>query len=96
MKMGLEENNILFTLHYREESHRIQTCRGQYHSLLALISENLAIPGFGICGGMGSCGTCMVHISGQHSAIKTNVLACYTQINDDLSNTDITVPAKIY
>ncbi|WP_448700081.1 2Fe-2S iron-sulfur cluster-binding protein [Mucilaginibacter sp. AW1-3] len=94
--MNPEANNISLTLHHLGESHRIQTCHGQYHSLLALISENLAIPGFGICGGMGSCGTCLVKIGDQHSAIKRNVLACCIQVNDDLSNKDVIIPDKIY
>jgi aerobic-type carbon monoxide dehydrogenase small subunit (CoxS/CutS family) len=92
----MPQHTILFTLHYLGNSHRIQTFPGQYHSLMSLISDNLAIPGFGLCCGMGSCGTCLVQIIAQQSVIKRNVLSCSTLINDDLSNTDIMIPDKIY
>lgn len=34
-----------------------------HHSLMTVVSDRLGIPGFGLCNGMGSCGTCMVRIS---------------------------------
>ena len=87
---------IQLTLHHLNETYRIQTSRGQYHSLMSLIADHLGIPGFGICCGMGSCGTCLVKITSGHLATGSNVLACSVQVNDDLSNTDIYIPDKIY
>ncbi len=80
-----EKNTILFTLLYRDEEYRIQTRDGQYHSLMSLISEQLPISGFGLCSGMGSCGTCLVVIDGMPT------LSCAVQVNDDLANTCIVV-----
>jgi len=91
-----EKNTILFTLHHLGNSERIHTLPGQYHSLMSLICDKLAIPGFGLCCGMGSCGTCLVQITGHHSRIKRNVLSCSILINEDLSNTDIFIPDRIY
>ena len=91
-----EKNTILFTLYYLGESYPVQTRRGEYHNLMNLISDHLAIPGFGLCCGMGSCGTCLVSISNPHSTIKRPVLACGIDVNDELSNVRIDIPDKIY
>ncbi len=80
-----EKNTILFTLLYRDEEYRIQTRADQYHSLMSLISDQLPMSGFGLCSGMGSCGTCLVVIDGMPT------LSCAVQVNDDLANTRIVV-----
>lgn len=91
-----EKNTILLTLNYLGESYQIQTRPGEYHTLMTLISDHLAIPGFGLCCGMGSCGTCVVQISSSGSQIKRSVLACDIEINDALSNSQIDIPDKVY
>lgn len=91
-----EKNTILLTLNYLGESYQVQTHPGEYHTLMTLISDYLAIPGFGLCCGMGSCGTCVVQISGPGSHVKRSVLACDVEINDALSNSQIDIPDKIY
>jgi aerobic-type carbon monoxide dehydrogenase small subunit (CoxS/CutS family) len=48
----------------------------EFHSLMGLISAKLAIPGFGICNGMRSCGTCTVKIRDISTGINTQVLSC--------------------
>lgn len=90
------ENTILFTLVYRNEEYRVQTNRHQYHTLMTLISDWLAIPGFGLCCGMGSCGTCMVGICTKHAAVQRHTLSCDVQISDELANTIVIVPSIIY
>ncbi|MEO6851619.1 MAG: 2Fe-2S iron-sulfur cluster binding domain-containing protein [Mucilaginibacter sp.] len=91
-----EKPTIQLTLHHLGEEHRMQTFHGQYYSLMTLIADHLAFPGFGVCCGMGSCGTCRVQITAQHSTISRNVLACAIQVNDGLSNADIIIPDKMY
>jgi aerobic-type carbon monoxide dehydrogenase small subunit (CoxS/CutS family) len=91
-----EKNTILLTLNYLGESYLVQTRPGEYHTLMTLISDHLAIPGFGLCCGMGSCGTCLVQISNAGSQVKRSVLACDIEINDALSNSQIDIPDKIY
>jgi hypothetical protein len=63
---------------------------------MTLISDYLAIPGFGLCCGMGSCGTCMVEISEINTVIKRSTLSCDVQVNDELANTKIFIAATIY
>lgn len=91
-----EKNTILFTLIYRGKHYPVQTNRMQYHTLMTLISDYLAITGFGLCCGMGSCGTCIVDVCDKHSQIKRSILSCDIQLNDDLANTQIIVPEKNY
>ncbi|MEO5997563.1 MAG: 2Fe-2S iron-sulfur cluster-binding protein [Chitinophagaceae bacterium] len=89
--MDEEKNTILFTVIYQETEYPVQTRRNQYYSLMTLISDRLALPGFGLCCGMGSCGTCMVEIRDSFSNRKRFELSCDIQINDDLANTTIIV-----
>ena len=91
-----DKKTIGLTLVYLGENHRIQTDATQYHSLMTLISDHLAIPGFGLCCGMGSCGTCLVQLAGSLSSSKRPVLACGIQINDELSNSYVFIPDKVY
>ena len=89
--MPAAENIILFKIAYQGHIIEIQTYPNQYYSLMTLISDQLAIPGFGLCSGMGSCGTCLVQISnGYHHGVR-NVLACDVSINDDLANALVTI-----
>ena len=83
--MNQKKNTILFTLIYRGEEWLLQTHRNEYHSLMSLISAYLPVVGFGLCSGMGSCGTCIVEIDGMRS------LSCAVAVNDELANTRIVV-----
>jgi aerobic-type carbon monoxide dehydrogenase small subunit (CoxS/CutS family) len=94
--MPADERNIPLTLIYKGETYRINTYANEYHSLMTLISDHLAISGFGLCCGMGSCGTCMVEIANKYSLITRFVLACDISINDELANTQITVTDQRY
>jgi aerobic-type carbon monoxide dehydrogenase small subunit (CoxS/CutS family) len=89
--MPTNENVILFKVAYQGHITEVCTYPNQYYSLMTLISDQLAIPGFGLCSGMGSCGTCLVQISnGYHQGVK-NVLACDVQVNDELANALVTI-----
>lgn len=94
--MNNEKNTILFTLVYKDQEYPMQTNANQYYSLMALISGHLAIPGFGLCSGMGSCGTCLVDICDRHSAVGRSTLSCDVQVNDQLANTVISISPAIY
>lgn len=90
------QNTIIFNIIYRGETYTVPTYPNQYHSLMILVSDQLAVPGFGLCYGMGSCGTCLVHLHHKHNSIKKPVLACAIQVDDQLANTIVTVPDKAY
>ena len=91
-----EKNTIIFTLVYKGEEYQVQTSRNQYRTLMTLISDYLAITGFGLCCGMGSCGTCMVEICEKNTVIKRSTLSCDVQINDELANTTIFISTQFY
>jgi aerobic-type carbon monoxide dehydrogenase small subunit (CoxS/CutS family) len=91
-----EKVPLQLTLVYLGESYRVQINPAQYHSLMTVISDHLAIPGFGLCCGMGSCGTCLVSIAEFFTSLKRPMLACGIQVNDDLSNIYVFIPDKIY
>ncbi len=94
--MNTEEDIIIFTLVYKNEAYQVQTSRNQYHTLMTLISDYLALPGFGLCCGMRSCGTCIVEICKKRTAIKKSTLSCDVQVNDELANTIIFIAAVVY
>ncbi|MDB5109340.1 MAG: 2Fe-2S iron-sulfur cluster binding protein [Mucilaginibacter sp.] len=94
--MSADKYNIPLTLIYQGENYPIQTYVNEYHSLMTLISNHLAVVGFGLCCGMRSCGTCMVEIGNKYSSVTIHVLACDIPINDELSNTEITIPDQRY
>ena len=92
--MNQEENILQFTLLYSESEYAVRTYRQRYYSLMSLISEHLAISGFGLCSGMGSCETCLVDISEKSSRIRLSVLSCEVQLNDDLENAVIGIVSQ--
>jgi len=94
--MKPEEDNIIFTLVYLEKEYRVCTHRNKYHSLMVLIADYLSLPGFGLCSGMGSCGTCMVNIKEKNSPFVWHALSCDVQVNDELANTIIYIPTQLY
>ena len=91
-----EENMIMLTLVFDGKEYRIQTKRNQYHTLMTLIADHLAILSFGLCSGMGSCGTCLVKISEKYSPIERFALSCEVQISDELANSKITIEKSDY
>jgi aerobic-type carbon monoxide dehydrogenase small subunit (CoxS/CutS family) len=94
--MPAYERNISLTVIYKGENYSIQTYPNEYCSLMTLISDHLAIAGFGLCCGMGSCGTCLVTIGNKYTATSRLSLACDIQINDELSNTQIIISDQRY
>ncbi len=89
--MHPNENTILFKVTYQGHITEVCTYPNQYYSLMTLISDQLSIPGFGLCCGMGSCGTCLVQISNGYHPATRNVLACDVQVNDELANAVVTI-----
>ena len=94
--MDHSKNTILFTVHYAGEIYPIQTAPNQYYSLMTLIADELAIPGFGLCCGMGSCGTCMVQVVDPCTKLKRTVLACDIRVNDELANMEVIITENCY
>jgi aerobic-type carbon monoxide dehydrogenase small subunit (CoxS/CutS family) len=87
-----QERNITLTLVFQDEREIIQVYPNEYHSLMTLISDHLAIPDFGLCCGMGSCGTCVVDLCDKYTKSKRKVFSCDIRINDTLANTEVYIP----
>lgn len=62
--MPSPKNHIVFTILHSGGEYNMQTFRGEYRDLKSLIQDRLYLDGFGECGGMGRCATCMVEICG--------------------------------
>jgi len=58
------KNYITFTLVHEGTEHPLKTYWGEYRNLRDLIADKLFLEGFGDCGGMGRCATCMVEVDG--------------------------------
>lgn len=52
--------------------------------------DYVRISGFGLCCGMGSCGTCMVQIDGRFT------LACQVPVDDWLANSEIKIEPSTF
>jgi aerobic-type carbon monoxide dehydrogenase small subunit (CoxS/CutS family) len=94
--METQERNITLTLIFRDERQTIQVYPNEYQSLMTLISDYMAIPGFGLCCGMGSCGTCVVDLCNKYTKNKRSVFSCDIMINDTIANTEVYIPDQNY
>ena len=61
--MFSKSEHIEFTVIYRGQKHRLQTKWGEFKTLRLLLNNKLSINGFGQCGGLGRCATCLIEIS---------------------------------
>lgn len=91
-----EKRTLLFTLSYNGKQYPVQAVRKEYTSLMRLISGYLGIPGFGLCSGMGSCGTCMVTITGKGRHKGSSTLSCATPVDDELANAVVMITDGYY
>ena len=58
---------IQFTVKHDDRIRQVETYSGKYRNLMVLLKDNFFIDGFGECGGVGRCATCVVkaaHIKG--------------------------------
>ena len=90
--MEKEKATIIFTLMHQGKEYPVDTYRNEHYSLMTLISHYIGLSDFGICCGMGSCGTCMIEIYEKGSNRKRSALSCDIQINEDLANTIVVIP----
>lgn len=99
-------NRITFTVAYEDTEHRLQTYNAEYRNLRDLIADKLFIDGFGECGGVGRCATCLVQIDEMPASWERNEqvtltkagiinpkvrLACQIFVNDELANARVVI-----
>lgn len=72
------------------EMHVLETNVYGYRSLMHLIFDKIYIEGFGDCGGMGRCGTCLVEILNRDytsNDFDRNELSTLKKLGDTIPNT---------
>ena len=57
-----KRDEILFIIVSEGREYSISTFKNEYRSLMTLVQDKLYIDGFGDCGGMGRCATCIVRL----------------------------------
>jgi len=57
------KKKIQFTVSENNSKQVIQTYNGEYRNLMFLLREKLYLEGFGECGGVGRCATCVIKIT---------------------------------
>jgi ferredoxin, 2Fe-2S len=87
---------IAFTIGYAGAAYSMRTYWHEHRDLRALIKAKLKLGGFGQCGGLGRCGTCLVFVGQTQPDVGNTpkgykALACQLPISDDLSNAYITI-----
>ena len=90
--MEKEHATIIFILIHAGIEYPVYTYRNEHYSLMSLISQYIGLPGFGLCSGMGSCGTCMIEVSDKGGKNRRSTIACDVKVNEDLANTIVLIP----
>ncbi len=93
---GNEPDNLSFTLVFNDEQYAVHTSVHASVSLMGLIAGRLGLPGFGLCSGMGSCGTCRVSICDKRDRVQGEALSCMLTINQSLNGCFIILPEIFY
>jgi len=92
--MNSNEEIFSLTVICQDESQILSFKNNELPSLMALLSDRLGIPGFGICSGMGSCGTCTVRLRYGATSAGMFVQSCDVRLNDGLNNATIIIPQQ--
>ena len=67
-----KQDEILIKIISEGEEHLISTYNNEYRSLMVLIKDRLYPDGFGECGGMGRCATCIVRLEKELTGMERN------------------------
>lgn len=62
----MEYSKIAFDVRYSGVEYHIETYPAQYKNLMELVKDKIYPDGFGECGGMGRCGTCIAFLPGEN------------------------------
>jgi ferredoxin, 2Fe-2S len=68
--MGLRNKDITVNVIYDGNEYDLKTYSGEYRSLMALIYDNIYTEDFGQCRGMGRCGTCLIEVLENATALS--------------------------
>jgi len=67
-----KQDEILIKIISEGEEQLISTCKNEYRSLMVLIKDKLYPDGFGECGGLGRCATCIVRLEKEITGMERN------------------------
>lgn len=87
--MEEREKNIVIKVLDADTEYNISTFTGEYRNLMMLLKDKTLVEGFGECGGMGRCATCMIEVISMDRPLAA------TQRNEDstIKKAGITDPA---
>lgn len=68
----MKKRNIDFTVLEDGVAQEIKTYEGEYRNLMFLLADQLYLDGFGECGGLGRCATCVVSINNLSNSFTKN------------------------
>lgn len=57
----MDKLKIAFNVRYGGDEYYVETYTAEYKNLMELMKDKIYPEGFGECGGMGRCGTCLVY-----------------------------------
>ena len=78
----MEYSKIAFDVHYGGVEYHIETYQAQYKNLMELVKDKIFPDGFGECGGMGRCGTCLAFLPGENRLLQVgNEAATLSKMN---------------
>jgi 2Fe-2S ferredoxin len=103
----MENSIISFNVRYGSDEYYVETHSNEYKNLMDLLKDKIYPDGFGECGGMGRCGTCLVYVpegvplvrirNEETTLSKMNYedpnvrLCCQMPVDDTLQNTTISI-----
>lgn len=58
----MDNSKITFHVRYGPDEYYFETYKAEYPNLMELLKDKIYPDGFGECGGMGRCATCLVHL----------------------------------
>lgn len=58
----MDNFRIAFKVRYEGDEYYVETFRAEYKNLMELMKDKIFPDGFGECGGMGRCGTCLIYV----------------------------------
>lgn len=57
-----DTEQIIFRVQHENVETIVRTRQGAYRSLMQLLNDTIFLDDFGVCGGTGRCGTCLVEV----------------------------------
>jgi len=90
------QDQIIIKIVSEGQEHAINTCSNEYRSLMLLIKDKLYPDGFGECGGMGRCATCMVQLDPAKEIASMDRNESSTLLKRDIIDPSIRLSCQLF